>query len=97
MITTLVPTLWSLTDLVRRSRAAYVDLNNTAGETGMSSSGAIERVPVSSDYGTSSPTALIVIGLVVLAICVYTLYVIKRDGYGSLPTRDDYDTRRPLP
>ncbi|WP_449280779.1 hypothetical protein [Leucobacter sp.] len=44
------------------------------------------------------PTAAVVVAaVVILAICVGTLYVVSRDGAGRRPTRSAYDTRRPEP
>jgi len=42
-------------------------------------------------------TGLVVAAAVLAAICVGTIYYVRRDGYGARPTRTDYDTRRPEP
>ena len=97
MITTLAPTLWNMTDLLLRPWLAAADRWSASTVPGTASSRTVPPLPGEDGGDTYSMAPLIVIGIVVLIVCAYTLYFVTRDGYGPVPTRDDYDTRRPLP
>ncbi|UUE19378.1 hypothetical protein [Microbacterium sp. J1-1] len=90
-------TLWGIVQAAERTCIACVCMKELRGEGTCSTRGE-ERQSVSEFF--LAPPALITlafIGVVVLALCIYSLWLVKRDGYGPRPTRDDYDTRRPEP
>lgn len=94
MITMLATALWSTVEGIMLACTACVCAEEVGGTGTCSTRGDYDfEIPID----PSALATLAVIGLLVLAICVCTISVVRRDGYGQRPTRDDYDTRRPEP
>lgn len=89
--------LWGIIDAVDRTCIACVCMKELRGEGTCSTRG--DERQGASEFFLSPPAliTLVVIGVVVLALSIYSLWLVKRDGYGQRPRRDDYDTRRPEP